>query len=477
MAPALVWFRSDLRVRDNTALAEASRAADELIGVFLVSAEQWREHHWGAPKVDFVLRNVAELGRALGALGIPLRIRKAPRFADAPRVLAGLAREVHAGALFYNREHEVNELERDRRVGAALAELGLTVRAFDDQTVLPPGRLRTGSAGFYKVFTPYKRAWLGELHRASWPRPTAPPERRGPAPASDPVPDPGFAPSQVPASTWPAGEREALSRVDRFVERRLERYDTQRDFPGVEGTSTLSPYLACGVLSPRQCLAAVADAHTGSIDDAGPGASTWVSELIWREFYRHVLVGFPRVCRDRAFRVETERLPWREDDSSFEHWCRGRTGVPIVDAAMRQLARTGWMHNRARMIVAMYLTKDLFVDWRRGERFFLQHLVDGDFASNNGGWQWSASTGTDAAPYFRVFNPVSQSRRYDPRGAYIREWCPELAALDDRTIHDPSQLPATRRAKLDYPEPIVAHAEARRRTLAEWAKLTHKRIG
>jgi len=276
----------------------------------------------------------------------------------------------------------------------------------------------------------------------------------------------------VPASTWPAGEREALRRLDRFVEERIERYDVDRDHPAIEATSTLSPYLACGVISPRQCLAAVADVHEGSIDTTGAGAKTWISELVWREFYRHVLFGFPRVCRGRPFKPETEALNWCDDSDAFRAWCEGRTGVPIVDAAMRQLARTGWMHNRLRMIVAMYLTKDLFVDWREGERFFMHQLVDGDFANNNGGWQWSASTGTDAAPYFRVFNPTSQSRRYDSHGEFIRTWCPELQHLDDRSIHEPASLSAERRGGLDYPAPLVDHAEARRRTLAEWGRIS-----
>ena len=474
---ALVWFRSDLRVRDNTALEEASRAAQELVAAFLVSPRQWRLHDWGAAKVDFVLRNVEALGHSLGRLGIPLRVRLASTFDDAPRVLSELLRAERCDALFYNREHEVNELARDRAVERALGEICAIVRACDDQTVLPPERLRTGAGAFYRVFTPFARAWHGELHRQGLPRPLAAPERRGSASgAADPLPDAGFGPTPVSAGSFGAGEREALARLDRFVDERIERYDVERDFPANEGTSRLSPYLACGVLSPRQCLAAVADANEGTLDGASRGALTWIKELVWREFYRHVLVGFPRVCRGRAFRPETERLPWRDDAAAFERWCEGTTGVPIVDAGMRQLARTGFMHNRLRMIVAMYLTKDLFIDWRKGERWFMQHLVDGDFANNNGGWQWSASTGTDAAPYFRVFNPASQSRRYDPRGELIRAMCPELAGLDDRSIHDPARLPAERRAKLDYPEPLVDHAASRRRTLAAWRGLASATI-
>jgi deoxyribodipyrimidine photo-lyase len=466
---ALVWFRSDLRLRDNTALHEAGHSADELVAAFLVSPRQWRAHDWGAVKVDFVLRNARALGESLAGRGIPLRVVLAPTFDDAPRAIAELLREERCSALFYNREHEVNELARDRAVERELAPLGVPVRAFDDQTVIPPERLRTRAGDFYKVFTPFARAWRDELHRGGLPRPLPAPRSRGSARRDvDPWPDAGFGPAPPQAASWPAGEREALARLDRFVAQRLVRYEADRDFPARDGTSRLSPYLACGVLSPRQCLAAVADAHEGSVDVAGPGGAAWLDELVWREFYRHVLVGFPRVCRGRAFRPETERLPWNDDDDAFERWRAGLTGVPIVDAGMRQLARTGCMHNRLRMIVAMYLTKDLFIDWRRGERWFMESLVDGDFANNNGGWQWCASTGTDAAPYFRVFNPVAQSRRFDPRGELIRAMCPELASLDERSIHDP---PMESRARLGYPEPLVDHAAARRRTLASWRGL------
>ncbi len=227
----------------------------------------------------------------------------------------------------------------------------------------------------------------------------------------------------------------------------------------------LSPYLTAGVLSVRQCAAAAIEANDGQLDGGHEGIVQWIDELVWREFYKHILVGFPRVSMHRAFKLETERLVWTDNDSQFEAWCHGQTGVPIVDAAMRQLTTTGWMHNRLRMITAMYLSKNLFIDWRRGERFFMQHLIDGDLAANNGGWQWAASTGTDAAPYFRIFNPVSQSKRFDPEGAFIRQFVPELADLDDSEIHDPSCLPSLVRSRLDYPEPLVDLSVSRKKAI------------
>ncbi|HXV77409.1 MAG TPA: deoxyribodipyrimidine photo-lyase [Candidatus Polarisedimenticolaceae bacterium] len=470
----MVWFRSDLRLRDNTALDHACRRAERVSAVFLTAPEQWREHDWGATKVDFVMRNVRELASSLAERGIALHLLAAPRFADAPAVLVELMREQGCGALFFNREHEVNERRRDRAVRVAVEAWGAAVEEYDDQTILAPDRVRTKTGGFYRVFGPYRRAWLEELDRGSRPTPRGLPAH----PASPPVDRPrlprqvaGYGPSPVPAGLWPAGEREARRRLDAFVAGAIDRYHVDRDFPAVDGTSALSPYLAVGAVSARQCLAAASDANTGWVDGGRPGVAAWIGELVWREFYRHVLVGFPRVSKNRPFRSETDEIEWRDDDESFRRWAAGATGVPIVDAAMRQLHRTGWMHNRLRMVVAMYLTKHLLLDWRRGERHFMERLIDGDLANNNGGWQWSASTGCDAAPYFRIFNPVRQSRRFDPQGRFILRFCPELRDLSGNALHDPSILPAERRARLDYPPALVDHRSARARAIAAFHKL------
>jgi deoxyribodipyrimidine photo-lyase len=472
---ALVWFRSDLRTVDNTALFEACRAADgATLGLFAPTPRQWREHDWGGPKTDFVLRSAAALSAELERLGIPLLVRVVPGFREVPRKILDLMREHRCDSLFFNREYEVNEAARDEKVSTLLRRHGMRVRAFHDQTVLPPDSMRTRGGRAYRVFTPFKNAWLAEMHRNGLPRLRTRPRRRGKLPLPpDPVPTAlhGFRSPDGFDRLWPAGEREALRRLRRFVRHRIERYAEDRDYPAREGSSTLSPWLACGAISPRQCLRAAADVNLGEIDSGGRGATTWISELVWREFYRHVLVGFPRVCRNRAFRPETERLPWRRDDRGLRRWREGRTGVPIVDAAMRQLRRTGWMHNRLRMVAAMYLAKDLFIDWRHGERFFMRRLVDGDFANNNGGWQWSASTGCDAAPYFRVFNPVRQSERWDPDGEFIRRYCQELAELSSSEIHDPAKLGTGRLRQLGYPEPMVNHRSAVERVVAEFRRL------
>ncbi len=470
----LVWFRSDLRACDNTALHSGALAADRgVVGVYVVSQADWRAHDAAACRVDFILRTLRELSATLGELGIPLVILHADSPQQIPGLLLDLAKRAACDALYFNREYELDESRRDTAVTAAFERDGLTVRSFDDQVILPPHDVRTGDGRFFTVFTPYRRAWFARLAYAG-----GAPVR--PAPASQP--DTGIEPSPVPPivegfespvdpELWPAGEREALRRLAAFAENRIARYRSDRDFPASDGTSTLSPYLTCGAISARRCLAEATAANTGKASGGKLGPDTWISELVWREFYVHILVGYPRVCMNRAFKPQTDRLEWNRDQALFRAWAEGRTGFPIVDAALRQLLATGWMHNRLRMIVAMFLTKDLFIDWRWGERHFMRHLIDGFFASNNGGWQWSASTGTDAAPYFRMFNPTSQSKAYDPGGDFIRRYVPELATVIRSEIHDP---PAEVRHRLGYPDPIVDHPRARERIMNAFQSLKNK---
>lgn len=476
---SLVWFRSDLRVRDNPALhAACAEARRGVVAVFALCPGQWREHDWGGPKVEFVLRNLRALSDALRGLNVPLRVLVLERFAEAPRALLELARGLGCDELCYNRELELNEVRRDAAVTVAFERAGLRVRGFSDQCIWKPGTLRTGDGRWYSIFSPFQRRWREQFRRHGPPRELGRPRRQERAACeSDTVPNSveSFA-GPGRADLWPAGETEARERLERFIAERIGSYGERRDLPGGNGTSTLSPYLSLGVVSVRQCLLAAMEANDGRVDVGREGVVKWISELIWREFYRNIVVGFPRVCMHRAFRPETESLNWSGDQEHFAAWCDGRTGIPIVDAGMRQLAQTGWMHNRVRMITAMFLTKDLFIDWRWGERHFMRGLVDGDLASNNGGWQWSASTGTDAAPYFRVFNPVSQSRRFDPQATYIRKFLPELAKLDDNEIHEPY---AARGAKspLDYPRPIIDLTKTRARVIEAFSALKRRSRG
>ncbi len=468
----LVWFRSDLRIADNSALHAATSPAPDagVLGVFVISPGEWTAHDVAPARVDLILRSLRVLSGDLAARNIPLLIVTAHTPRDVPKVLGELAQRYRVSALYFNREYEVNEARRDHLVCTAFAGLGIDCTPFDDRVVLAPGSVRTQDDRPYTVFTPFKKRWFAVLSDHGGVRVLRAPKDQSPTgvmPSEIPASVEGFL-SPVDPSLWPAGEHEAIMRLRRFAASRLDRYKSDRDHPAIDGTSVLSPYLACGAVSPRQCLLAALQANDGMIDSGGPGPIQWISELVWREFYTHIVQAFPRVCKHRAFKPETDRIAWRESPRDFDAWCRGDTGVPIVDAAMRQLNTTGWMHNRLRMIVAMYLTKDLFIDWRMGERYFMRNLVDGYLASNNGGWQWSASTGTDAAPYFRIFNPVSQGRTYDAQGLFIRRFVPELAGLDDDAIHDP---PSLVRARLGYSGVIADHASARARVMKAFKAL------
>ncbi|MDC7826221.1 deoxyribodipyrimidine photo-lyase [Pseudomonas sp. BLCC-B13] len=468
----LIWLRSDLRLHDNTALS-AAMAAGPTLAVYLISPEQWREHDDAACKVDFWLRNLAALHTQLAALNVPLLVRQAPHWRNAPQVLGALCREQAIDCVWVNEEYGINEQARDRAVQQHLRQQGVNLRSCLDQLFFAPGSVLTQAGNYFQVYSQFRKACYRNLHTAIPPLvPT--PQPQAPLPvASDALPlaVDGFAtPAPALRELWPAGEDAALRRLADFAEERMAGYQERRDFPAVDGTSQLSPYLAAGVISPRQCLDAALRINQGEFDSGNPGAVCWVNELLWREFYKHILVGYPRVSRHRAFRLETEAVPWRDAPRDLEAWQQGRTGIPIVDAAMRQLLATGWMHNRLRMVVAMFFTKNLLLDWRLGERFFMQHLIDGDLAANNGGWQWSASTGTDAAPYFRIFNPISQSQKFDPDGRFIRTWVPELAGLNKRDIHDPSAMGGLF-GIAEYPRPIVDLARSRERALQAFKNL------
>lgn len=477
---ALVWFRADLRLDDNPALAQACAAADAgVVAVYAVCPGQWQAHELGGPKIAFLLAHLRSLSAALAAQNIALRLVEVPTFAQVPAELLRLADEQGCDALYWNREYEVNERRRDVAVRTTFEATGRVVHESDDPCIVPPDALRTRQGGFYSVFTPFKRAWYaylqtrgpGELHAA----PGRQPAMVG-SPDRIPATVAGYESARARADLWPVGESAAHRRLHQFIAKHLAAYAAERDYPAAPATSQLSPYLAAGVISPRRCLHAVWPALTdaGSAGDVR-GPDTWLSELIWRDFYRHVLVGHPHVCMGHAFRRVTDELPWRTDEMQFEAWCAGRTGVPLVDAGMRQLAATGWMHNRVRMVVAMYLTKNLFIDWRWGERHFMRHLVDADFASNNGGWQWAASTGTDAAPYFRVFNPFSQAQKFDPDGSYIRAWVPELRDVPAGILHAPRRLDAATRAACGYSALICDHDAGRLHAIAAFKALQARR--
>lgn len=461
----LVWFRNDLRVADNAALTAACQEQQPVRACFVVSPDQWCEHDWSPARVRFVLDHANALSEELAKLGIPLAFITATNFTDSVEKLEDFCRRGSIRHVHFNEEYGVNERRRDKALKQALATAGIAVTKYRDQTVAPVGSILTQQDEPYSVFTPFSRRWRSWIDAA---QPTLFPL---PAPVGEAVEAARYNNTLNAFDTPPprlveTGEDAAHRQLEAFLENRAGDYRNRRDFPSVEGTSLLSPYLANGVLSGRQCL--VAARQRQGMGGNQEGLATWTNEIAWRDFYIHILYHYPRVSMHRAFKPETEALEWNAPGEKFEAWKTGHTGIPIVDAAMRQLNQTGWMHNRLRMITAMFLTKNLFIDWRLGEAYFMSKLVDGFLASNNGGWQWSASTGTDSAPYFRVFNPATQSERFDPKGEFIRKYVPETGKLDNKRIHQPwisGVIPG------GYPRPIVDLKESRKEAIAKFQAL------
>lgn len=458
---AILWLRRDLRLHDHPALAAALEAADAVVPVYVLDPRLLAGRRSSANRTWFLLGSLRELAADLAARGAPLVVRTG----RAELVIPALAAEAGARDVFASRDVSPFARARDRAVGESLAAAGRQLHLKRGLFVVEPEEVHADDGRPVTVFTPFARRWVAVPRRALLPVPDAIPSPPGGAPAGEALPEPP-APTADPALLPVPGDAAARERLARWVvSAALPAYAEGRNRLDAEGTSRLSADLKLGTLSPLEVLVAA--------EGPGDGRRVFVAELCWREFYAHVLWHFPHVVRG-SYRPAYDAIPWADDPAGLAAWREGRTGYPVVDAAMRQLAASGWMHNRARMIVASFLAKDLLVDWRRGEDHFMAHLVDGDVAANNGGWQWTAGTGTDAAPYFRVFNPASQGRRFDPEGAFVRRWVPELARVPDAYVHEPWTMPPDVQAAAgcvigrDYPAPLVDHAAARERALAAY---------
>jgi len=460
-----MWFRRDLRVEDNPALSAAMQSGPT-IATFFLTEETWEAHDLSPAKKSLLIRQVNALAEALAKLNVPLITIDCGRFSKAPEQLLRLVKDLSVDAVFFNHEYEYDEQQCTRKVLKTLTREDISSQGFHDQCAIRPGAIKTANGDWYQVFTAFKRNYLTNYQQASRALAKKPRKQKPVEPATNTAAIKSIKLEQKWQNLWPAGEAEAHRRLKLFLNNKVSDYAKWRDFPAVEGTSCLSAYLAVGAISTRQCIDAVWQLGGGDQSENNAGAKSWMDELVWRDFYRHLLFAYPDLCKHKAFKANTDKLPWKKDQKLFKAWTEGRTGYPIVDAAMRQLQDIGWMHNRLRMVTAMFLTKHLFIDWRLGEQYFMRNLVDGDLASNNGGWQWSASTGVDAAPYFRIFNPVRQSQRFDPKGLFLRRYLPQLERLDDRSIHMPSAEQALR---CGYPAPIVEHEKATRETKS-WFK-------
>jgi deoxyribodipyrimidine photo-lyase len=445
MKTALLWFRRDLRLEDNTALTAAAKWAEAVVPIYIIDPAILSAPDMSAVRAAFILDSIAELEKRLADTGSRLIVRRGGVAAEMKKLL----RESGATALFFNRAYEPAERERDAAVEKLARELGVEVQTFKDSVLFEPGEVLKTDGTPYRVYSPYRRVWEkqgrlavvkgGSLHADPMLK-----RLKG-----EPLPDLKSLGHTLAVPKIPAGEAAARASLKRFCAGAAGEYATGRDRVALDGTSRLSPHLAAGTISPRTVLQEV-----GHVARRRPAAKrsvdVYVSELIWRDFYRQILWHFPHAAKS-AFKPKYDAVPWENNERLFKAWCDGRTGYPIVDAAMRQLNTIGWMHNRARMIVSSFLSKDLLVSWQWGERYFMERLVDGDLAANNGGWQWSSGTGTDPQPYFRIFNPAAQAKKFDPEGRYIHKYIPEI---DTR----------------DYPAPIVDHSQQRVRALALYRK-------
>lgn len=467
---SLVWFRRDLRDFDHAALHHALTASKTVYCAFVYDDAILSNLPRHDRRVAFIHASIAELDAALRALGGALIVRHAVAESEIVR----LAAELQVDAVYANEDYEPQAIARDVAVADALEADGRQLLVVKDQLIFAKDEVLTLAGGRFSVFTPYKNAWLKRMQAA--PACLAPwqiephAKRLAPPSASPSLPtlaELGFDEVDLAAVGIAPGMRGGAATFEQFIAR-MPAYDEARNYPAIDGTSTLSVHLRFGTVSIRHLVRTVNQLIASGA--GGAGAPVWLSELIWREFYAQILYHHPHVV-ERAFKPAYDAVQWEsgpQADEAFAAWCEGRTGYPLVDAAMAQINRTGFMHNRLRMVTASFLVKDLGIDWRWGERYFALHLNDFELASNNGGWQWAASSGCDAQPYFRIFNPVTQSQKFDKSGEFIRHWLPQLKALDDKAIHAPWEWPQ-QAARVAYPAPMVDHAEARAATLERYA--------
>ncbi|MCF2856010.1 deoxyribodipyrimidine photo-lyase [Pseudoalteromonas sp. SMS1] len=456
MRNPIFWFRRDLRLHGNEALIEAiNNGAKEAL--FFVCEKQWQTHNTSNIQIDLLKRRVNYLGGELAKLGVKLNVIETENFDSLPASLALFLKNNHISEIYANREYEVNELNRDK----ACSAMGYALHLYDGDVLSPPGSIVTKGGEMFKVFTPFKKAWLSINSNRIF-SVGARLQAIGPALSWE---TPNLLRSCGESNKWPVDDHVIEQVIAQFIYEKVHKYSQQRDIPSIKGTSGLSPYLALGIVSVSELIGRVQSETPDVLIRTKSETFSFVNELIWREFYRHLMFVYPKLCKGHNFNEKYNNIEWLNQENQFQAWCEGRTGYPIVDAAMRQLNQTGWMHNRLRMIVASFLTKHLLIDWRWGEAYFMSKLIDGDLASNNGGWQWAASTGCDAQPYFRIFNPITQSEKFDPEGTFIRKYIHELESVPAKYIHFPHEY-LSAFGESGYSAPIVEHKAARERALA-----------
>ena len=461
---SLMWFRNDLRMDDNPALRAACKSSDEVHAIYLYSQNQNEKHNEANCKTEFFIENLKSLGNSLTKINIPLTIINSQEYGDNSEVIYKYLEDNSLHKVFWNNQFGIDENSRDESVQNYLRNKDIEYERFDEQVVFAPGSTLTGEGKPYSVFTPFKRKWIENFNidlldiEFEYTKKNLTKYKSNAHEF-----DFQFKKSHsVDMSFWPAGEEEALSRLQKYLYKNILRYAQDRNDPIIDGTSRLSAYLASGIISPKRCILEALKINNFELDSGEKGVVKWIDEIVWREFYKNIMFSFPKVSKNQPFQDYTKSINWRFDDEEFSAWKEGETGFPIIDSAIKQLLTEGWMHNRLRMVVAMFFTKNMLHDWRLGEAFFMQNLIDGDFSSNNGGWQWSSSTGTDAAPYFRIFNPLTQSKNFDSDGLFIKKHIKELASVDAKEIHDPSE---NIRKSCNYPRQILDLKQSRLRAI------------
>ena len=462
MINALVWLRCDFRIADNPALfhaiKHAQNAGSSVIALLILSPKEDFSHDRAPVQVDFMLRNARHLSNRLWEdHHIPLLCREAKDAKDVQEIMDSVVSKYQIGHVLFNNQYEVDESRRDDKFVKRMQDKGVKVSRFHDQVIVPPRKVTKQNGEAHQVFTQFRMAWTEYLrNNPNLLRLYQAPAFENELSALDKI---GIAqPENIPEflaqfqlsketrtrmqHLYPEGEEFAQKRLGDFCDNWLSQYKEKRDLPALPSTSGMSVYLSTGVISLKQCFVKAMELNGQSFEDKNghPSIVKWIHELIWREFFKHILVFYPRVCMNQPLQLETKSIKWRFEEKEFKAWCEGKTGYPMVDAGMRQLNETGWMHNRTRQICASFLTKHLLHDWRLGEKYYMEHLIDGDFAANNGGWQWTASTGTDSRGT-RIFNPIIQAEKYDVEGSYIKRYVPELAGVNDpKALRDPTKL-------------------------------------
>ncbi|CAL4322021.1 deoxyribodipyrimidine photo-lyase [Buchnera aphidicola] len=467
----LVWFRNDLRIHDNTALYQACKnKIQKVIAIFIATPKQWNSHFMSFKQSSFIYKHLILLEKNLNLLGIPFFYYEKPNFDASIPFLIEFCKKKHVKTLFFNKQYEINEKNRDKKIKKLLCLENISMIGYHDSIIVSPKLIYNSEKKKYIKYTPFKNkvfSYLDNKKIKCFPTPDICFKRI--KDTSSKISYFSFPKEEFSTKLFPVGEDHAIQQLNTFFKKKYFNYALNRNFFGLNSTSLLSPYLSIGILSPRQCLAKIFKEKI-SFKNINNDKMTWLNELIWREFYKHTLNSYSLIGKEESIFFWEKKIKWNNNNQYFSFWKKGLTGYPIIDAAMRQLKKIGWMHNRLRMITASFLTKNLLIDWRKGARYFMSQLIDGDFSSNIGGWQWTASVGFDSVPYFRIFNPTIQSKKFDPEGKFIYSFIPELKKVPVKFIHNPEEWKDKKENNINYPSPIVNYQLTKKKFCEEFKK-------